>query len=43
MSPDLFYNYNIINEESKDKCYKFDRQKNDIFALGLTFLETLTL
>ena len=43
MSPDLIYNYNILKEKSKDHFTSFDWQKNDIFSLGLTFLEVLTL
>ena len=43
MSPDLIYNYNIIKEKSSDNFTSIDWKKNDIYSLGLTFLETLTL
>ena len=43
MSPDLIYNYNITKEKSSDNYTRFDWKKNDIYSLGLTFLETLIL
>ena len=42
-SLDLIYNQNIIKEKSTDKSTAVDWKKNDIFSLGLTFLEVLTL
>ena len=43
MSPDLIYNYNIIKEKTSNNFTSIDWKKNDIYSLGLTFLETLTL
>ena len=42
-SPELIYNYNIIQRKSNDKSTTVDWKKNDIFSLGLTFLEVLIL
>ena len=42
-SPELIYNKRIIQEKLNDDPSTVDWKKNDIFSLGLTFLEVLIL
>ena len=43
MSPELRYNKIKADQGLEDQCTSVDWIKNDIFSLGLTFLEVLTL